>query len=69
MAKTVTIGEVISKFKTKHHFVTAYEKKGKILPTSIDFGWNYIKQVLTGEKLLININQLENYELPPRFIE
>lgn len=63
----MTISEIISKFKSKEHFRVAYEKEGKLLPEDTFLGWNYIKQILSGEKLLIDLSQLKDFDLPPRF--
>lgn len=66
MTSNTPLGQLMSKYKTKDHFIMAYKSKGKILPREIDFGWNYIRQVVTGEKLLINNEDLKGFKIPPR---
>lgn len=66
MRKKISVGELISKYRTKAHFTEAYESKGKVIPDGIHLGWNYIKQIISGEKLLLNQVDLEGFHIPPR---
>lgn len=66
MNKTISLGELLSKYKTKEHFITAYKLQSKVLPDEISFGWNYIGQIITGKKLLINESDLQGFHIPPR---
>lgn len=67
--KEVTLSYIIGKYKTKDHFISAYEQKGKLIPKKISFGWNFIKQILSGEKRLLNTVQVEELKIPPRYIK
>lgn len=67
MSKTMSLAEIVSKFKTKDHFYQAYTKKGKVLPNDLFIGWNYIKQILIGDKLLLDQSQLDGFSLPPKY--
>lgn len=64
--KELSVAQIMAKFCTVDHFRQAYEAKGKVLPDNIYLGWNYIKQILTGEKLLINKLDLTAFTEPPR---
>ena len=68
MSNVKSLGELMSKFKTKDHFIEAYTSKGKVIPEDLPIGWNYIRQIITGEKLLITQNNLDGFSLPPRLI-
>lgn len=62
----VTLSQIIGKYRTKEHFIQAYERKGKLIPKKMVFGWNYIKQILSGEKALLDESLVEGFSIPPR---
>jgi hypothetical protein len=64
--RELTVGELTSKYKTIAHFVDAYRQYGKVLPEDLYIGWNYVRQLVTGEKLLVEQKQLEGFSLPPK---
>lgn len=66
MTTIITSAELVSKFKTKEHFIDAFETNGKVIPTEISFGWNFIRQVMIGEKRLLDQRLLEGFNIPPR---
>lgn len=62
----MSVGELTSKYRTKEHFVEAYTRYGRLLPLRTSFGWGYVKQVMCGEKLLIDKKDGEKIQIPPR---
>ena len=67
--KEFTVAEIICKFKSKRHFKQAYEKDGKIIVDLQYLSWGYISQILTGEKLVLYVNELKDFSVPPRLID
>jgi hypothetical protein len=66
MEKTISIGDLLSKYKTIKHFCEAYKLSGKVLIDNQYVSWYYIRQIVTGEKLLINVKDIEDVDIPPR---
>lgn len=66
MSSKLSLGHLMSKYKTRDHFITAYKDKRKVLPLDMPFEWNYIRQVVSGVKLLIGESDLMGFKLPPR---
>ena len=66
MDKIVSLGDLLSKYKTVRHFCEAYSTSGKVLIEDQYVSWYYIRQIVTGEKKLLNIKDVENIDIPPR---
>jgi hypothetical protein len=62
----MSVGEVVGRYRSKEHFAQAYAKSGKLLPAECDYGWNYIQQILAGEKQLIDAALVKDLSIPPR---
>lgn len=63
---TIFLGEITAKYRTKEHFVKAYKQAGLVLSNEMYIGWNYIKQIITGEKLLLKSNDIDGFKIIPR---
>lgn len=63
----VGMGEISGKYKTVQHFYDAYTAAGKIMIDKQYISWHYIKDILIGQKFLINKNDIANLIVPPRY--
>jgi len=59
MDKEVSLGDLLSKYKTVRHFCTAYRQSGKLVIDDDYVSWSYIRRLVVGEKLLIILRRLE----------
>ena len=69
MDKLVSLGDLLSKYKTVHHFCEAYRQAGKLLVDEEYISWFYIRQIVIGEKLLANLKDIEHIDIPPRLAQ
>ena len=44
--------QILSKYKSKTHFIRSYKDQGYIVPDYRDISWVYVRKVLEGRKLL-----------------
>ena len=65
----MSVGQLTSKYQTKAHFIHAYTQHGKLLPVRTSFGWSFIRQVLSGEKMLLDTKDTDCIQVPPRLTE
>lgn len=66
--RVMTLAELINKFKTKQHFVEACRQNGKLAPSDLHFSWDYVRQIMSGQKKLIDLQEVESVQIPPRFL-
>ena len=66
MTDYVSLGEILAKYKTTRHFYEAYLASGKVVVDPDYISWNYVKEILTGSKLLINQKDVEGVVIPPK---
>ena len=66
MDKVVSLGDLLLKYKTVRHFCEAYRTSGKVLIEDQYVSWYYIRQIVTGEKKLLNFKDIDNIDIPPR---
>lgn len=64
--RTMTIGEIVAKFRTKEHFIEACRQRGKFVPQELFLSWSFVKGILTGEKKLLSLSQVRDVAIPPR---
>jgi hypothetical protein len=58
---------ITNKIKSVDHFIYLFANEGKyFLPPRRIITWEYIKQVLTGQKKLLKFNQLDSQVCLPR---
>lgn len=65
--RTMSLNELLTEFHTKDHFVEACRQKGKFTPPTNIFSWDFVRQVMWGEKDLIDTQATLTFDVPPRF--
>lgn len=65
-SKTLTLSQLLGKYKTLKHARTAYVEAGKCLVDLKYLSWGYIKDIVTGRKHLIDEQIIVAFKLPPR---
>lgn len=54
----ITIVELILNYQSLINFAFAYESKGFLVPDPLYLSWQYILEIVTGQKKLIKLEQL-----------
>lgn len=65
----MTVNEITAKFKSLKHFAEAYRNAGKLLVDDQYISWHYVKDVLTGDKMLLDVEKVKDIRVPPRYYE
>ena len=61
------ISEIISKIKSKEGFIIMFNRNGFLVIDKEFISWEYVIQVVSGDKNLIRINDVGDFDVPPRF--
>lgn len=64
----LTLSKLLSKYKTFKHVREAYSKAEKIMVDLKYISWEYVKDIVTDVKALINEKDIDNFKLPPRLL-
>ena len=68
-SNVLSLGAIMAKYQSKHHFFQAYTAQGKLLIDKEHLSWHYIAEILTGKKKVITTDQLKGFEIPPRLTQ
>ena len=62
----MSITELVMRFHTKDHFVESCRQQDKFTPPISAFSWDFIRQVMAGEKKLLDLSRASDVRVPPR---
>lgn len=60
------ISDVITRIKSKDGFLAMFQMNGFLVIDKEFLTWEYMLQVVGGDKLLIRISDIGIFEIPPR---
>jgi hypothetical protein len=63
----ISLAQLLGKYKTLKHAYTAYMDAGKVVVDLKYWSWNYIRDIVTGHKILIDKTATSGMKLPPRY--